>query len=104
MPAVVRAQLDAPENWARLTRTTLDLNGSYVYTNRRVEQVEAQRVLSWPAAEAGLGGRAGIRGLKDRAPRGSILGSRFWDLGFGIGLPRAIHLPFKRSVTCLTSL
>lgn len=48
MPAVVRPQLDAPENWARLTRTTLDLNGSYVYTNRRVEKVEAQRVLSWP--------------------------------------------------------
>jgi glycogen phosphorylase len=36
--AVVPLYLDAPENWARLMRTTLAYNGSYFNTNRMVKQ------------------------------------------------------------------
>jgi starch phosphorylase len=36
--AVVPLYLQAPENWARLMRTTLAFNGSYFNTNRMVKQ------------------------------------------------------------------
>jgi len=36
--AVVPLYLDAPENWARIMRTTLAFNGSYFNTNRMVKQ------------------------------------------------------------------
>jgi starch phosphorylase len=36
--AVVPLYLEAPENWARLMRTTLAFNGSYFNTNRMVKQ------------------------------------------------------------------
>ena len=93
---MVPLYLDAPEKWARLMRTTLAFNGSYVSTNRMVEQYNRNVCYPVPAAGARPGGRAGIRGLKDRATRVSILGS-------GIGLPLGIHLPFTRGMTCLTS-
>jgi starch phosphorylase len=36
--AVVPRYLEAPEQWARLMRTTLAFNGSYFNTNRMVKQ------------------------------------------------------------------